>query len=102
MSAQSISSPEVQEDRTDSICTTRRKSRIGGRKKGRRRSKSSHSKGTKGKKRAQEGGRDVGVLLLVRLPWGKQRSPLDLGASVLLGLSSLLLVDNSQLSTHSW
>ena len=33
----------------------------------------------------------MGVLLLVRLPWGKQRSPLDLGASVLLGLSSLFL-----------
>jgi len=31
----------------------------------------------------------VGVLPLVRLPWGKQRSPLDSGASVLLGLSSL-------------
>ena len=31
----------------------------------------------------------MGVLPLVRLPWGKQRSPLDSGASVLLGLSSL-------------
>lgn len=68
---------------------TRRKSRIGGRKKGRQGSKSSHTKVAKGKKRAQEGERDVGVLLLVRLPWGKQRSPLESGVSVLLGLSSL-------------
>lgn len=60
---------------------------MGGRK-GRQGSKSSHTKVAKGKKRAQEGERDGGVLLLVRLPSGEAEEPLESGVSV-LGSSSL-------------
>ena len=74
MSAQPILSPEVQEDGTRFHSYTRRESRIGRRKRRRRGRKGSHTQVAKGRKRrAQEGGRGVGVLQ-VRPP-GEAKGP---------------------------